>query len=251
MNKIKALIVDDEPLARERIAGLLKDEIDIQVIAECKNGMEALKIISSEEINLMFLDIQMPEIDGFAVINGIPPNKLPQIVFTTAYDDYAIKAFEVNAIDYLLKPFDRQRFQCALNRVREKLKSGEFYSAQLLKFLQSYPDKKEFPERISVKSNDRIIFLQLNEIEWLESEANYIRIYTKGKSYQVRETMNDFLLRVNPKDFIRIHRSTAVNFNYVKELQPWSNDNYIVILKDGTKLSIGRTYRKNILTLFS
>lgn len=246
---IKTLIVDDEPLARERIRTLLKNESDVVVCGEAQNGKEAQKKLSDERCDLLFLDIQMPEMDGIRMVEKIPTNKLPLIVFTTAYDSYAVKAFELNAVDYLLKPFTKKRFQQSLDRVREHLRSEnkELYSASVLNALQSIVNKKQFPERIVVKSEGRIVFVPLKEIMWVESDANYIDLHTVNSTVVIRETMSAFSQRLDPSMFLRTHRSVVVNTHFIKEMKPWFNNELVIVLNNGTQLPVGRTYRKHVL----
>jgi two-component system LytT family response regulator len=227
--KLKAVIVDDEPPARNKIHELLKMEPDI-VIDECSNGREAVISIATKSPDLVFLDIQMPELDGFGVIEALGAERLPAVIFVTAYDHYAVQAFEVHAVDYLLKPFDRQRFQTALSRAREHLQVNQRdkINQQLNSLLRQLKSPKPQSERFVVKSSGRVFFLKNDEIHLL------------------RETMNAIQKKLDSGRFIRIHRSTFVNIEKIKELQPWFHGEYVVILRDGTQLTMSRSYRSNL-----
>jgi two-component system LytT family response regulator len=249
---IHALIIDDEPLARERIRSLLSSESDVRIAAECGNGREALRYISEQKIDLLFLDIQMPELDGIALMELIPPEKVPFVIFTTAYDAFAVKAFEINAVDYLLKPFTKKRFLEALARVRTKFGSGDkdLMLSQMLNTLRSVVKKQQFPEKIVVKADGKVRFIPAAEIRWVESDANYLRIHTPSGSALVRDTMTNFSKKLDPALFLRLHRTVIVNTSQIKELQPWLSDELVALLHDGTKLPIGRTYRKSVNQFF-
>lgn len=246
------LIVDDEPLARERVRSLLEGMDDIRIAAECAGGAEAMEVLLRERIDVMFLDIQMPGIDGLQMTVSIPPDRMPLVVFTTAYDEFAVKAFELGAVDYLLKPFTKKRFQASVDRVRERLASGDkdLFVARMLSTVKSIAQRQPFPERIVVKAEGTIRFLQPSEIRWIESEANYLRIHTAQASLLVRETMSGFTHRLDPSLFLRLHRTVIVNTACLKEMKTWFNDELIAVLQDGTQLPVGRTYRKAVLQFF-
>ncbi|MCK9408734.1 MAG: response regulator transcription factor [Bacteriovoracaceae bacterium] len=250
--KIYTIIVDDEPLARERIRTLLGTENDIHIAAECGNGKEALRLISEQKIDLVFLDIQMPELDGIRLLEKLPEGKTPFVIFTTAYDSFAVKAFELNALDYLLKPFTKKRFLESLSRVRQKFGSEDkdLFFSQMLNTLRSVVDHQQFPEKIVVKADGKVRFIPTAEIRWIESEANYLRIHTAAVSPLIRETMTNFFKKLDPSIFLRLHRTVIVNTTQIKELQPWLSDELIALLHDGTKLPIGRTYRKTVNEFF-
>jgi two-component system, LytTR family, response regulator len=246
--KIRAIIVDDEPPARNKIRELLKAEADIELIDECANGKEAVQSITSKSPDLVFLDIQMPELDGFGVIEALGPEHLPAVIFVTAYDQYAVQAFEVHALDYLLKPFDRQRFQTALNRVREQLEPGhrDELNQQLNSLLRQLKGPKKQAERFVIKSGGRVFFLKNDEIDWIEAAGNYVRLHVGTETHLLRETMSAIQKKLDTATFIRIHRSTFVNIEKVKELQPWFHGEYVVIMRDGTQLTMSRSYRSNL-----
>jgi two-component system LytT family response regulator len=246
--RIRAIIVDDEPPARNKIRELLKSNPDVEIIDECSNGREAVQSIASKMPDLVFLDIQMPELDGFGVIEAIGPEHLPAVVFVTAYDQYAVQAFEVHAIDYLLKPFDRQRFQTALNRVTEYLQSNqrEELNQQLNSLLRQLKGPRKQTERFVVKSGGRVFFLKNDEIDWIEAAGNYVRLHVGTETHLLRETMSAIQKKLDTSRFIRIHRSTFVNIEKIKELQPWFHGEYVVIMRDGTQLTMSRSYRSTL-----
>lgn len=245
--KIGALVVDDEPLARRRIRTLLRGEPDFEVLGECADGHTAIASIREKNPALVFLDVQMPEVDGFGVVEAVGVARMPPVVFVTAYDDYAIKAFEVHAFDYLLKPFDRQRFHETLDRVRSQFgrNPGDSAGAQLQKLLDNWrPPQKT--ERIIIRSAGRISFLRTDEIDWIDSAGNYVRLHAGKETHLVRQTMAAIEGRLNPALFLRIHRTTIVNIERIKELQPSFRGDYVVLLRDGTRLTLSRGYRNNL-----
>lgn len=246
--EISTLIVDDEPLARERIRRMLGSEKDIKVVGECGNGKEAITLIKNLNPDLIFLDIQMPEKNGFDVLEEIQSEQMPTIIFVTAYDQYAIRAFEVCALDYLLKPFNSKRFQTSLKRVREQLeKSRNEDSAQIYaSLLDELKMKKQYLEKFVVKSSGRIYFLKPEEISWIEAAGNYIILHAGEETHMLRETMNNLEAKLDPAKFSRIHRSTIVNSERIKEIYPLFNGDFMVVLKDKTELPVSRNYRKRL-----
>ncbi len=251
---IKTIIVDDEPLAREKLRGFLENEADIEIIGECRDGREALETIESEKPDLVFLDVQMPEMDGFEVLDNLEPQNLPTVVFVTAYDQYAIKAFDVHAVDYLLKPFDRQRFGEALGRARaehERRQAGDV-RRQLLALLQEVESRREkYPARLVIKTSGRVVFIKVDEIDWVDAAGNYVRIHAGGDSHMLRETMGRLEERLDPEKFLRIHRSTIVNIECIRELQQQFHGDYLVVLKNGQRLTLSRSYRDRIQDLLN
>ncbi len=247
-NKLRAIIVDDEPPARNKIRELIKSEQDVEIVDECANGREAVDSITSKSPDLVFLDIQMPELNGFEVIEAIGPDQFPAVIFVTAYDQYAVQAFEVHAVDYLLKPFDRQRFQTALNRVKDRLQSNRHdnLNQQLTSLLRQLKAPTKQTERFVVKSAGRVFFLKNDEIDWIEAAGNYVRLHVGNETHLLRETMNSIHKKLDPASFIRIHRSTFVNIEKIKELQPWFHGEYVVIMRDGTQLTMSRSYRSSL-----
>jgi two-component system LytT family response regulator len=251
MEKIRTLIVDDEPLAREGIRMLVERDAEIAVIGECANGQQAISAITEKMPELLFLDIQMPEISGFEVLEAIGAQALPCVIFVTAYDKYALRAFEVHALDYLLKPFTGERFQSALERAKAQIKSrgGEQLNQKLVRLLEDIRKDKTYLERLVVKSAGRIFFLNVEEIDWIEAAENYVRLHTGRESHLIHGTMNKLASRLDPAQFLRIHRSTIINVKRIKELQPMFHGEYVVTLRDGTQLNSGRSYRQKLQSL--
>ncbi|MFC1493205.1 LytR/AlgR family response regulator transcription factor [candidate division KSB1 bacterium] len=247
---IRSLIVDDEIAAREIIKNYLSDDGSFEVIGESGNGIDAVKQIVEKKPDLVFLDIQMPEMDGFEVIGTIGLEDLPHIVFVTAFDQYAIKAFEINAIDYLLKPFDRIRFLSAINRAKEHLLSKKAIENQLSNLLSNIKRESHYLSKIMVKTGGRVYFLKADDIKWIEAASNYIKIFSGRDSYLVKDTLNNFEKKINPNQFVRIHRSCIINVNFIHEIQPWDKNNHLVILEDGKELKLSRSYKDKIFDLF-
>ncbi len=249
---ITTIIVDDEPLAREKLRGFLESESDIEVIAECRDGAEALVTIEQEKPDLVFLDVQMPELDGFEMLENLDRTLLPTVIFVTAYDQYALKAFEVHAVDYLLKPFDRERFRDALNRARSELERRQVSGMRrhleaLLEDIESR--RSRYPERLVVKTSGRVVFLKVAEIDWVDAAGNYVKLHTGNENLLLRETMGRIEQRLDPRQFLRIHRSTIVNIERIRELQQQFHGDYVVILKTGQRLTLSRSYRDKIQEL--
>jgi len=250
---IRALIVDDEPLARERIRDLLAEESDIEVVGECADGSEALAAIQALSPQIVFLDIQMPEMSGFEVLEALGADRIPAVIFVTAYDQYALDAFDMHAIDYLLKPFDGERFSWALDRARRLIgaggdgAAGETDLAERLRSLLAEVDReRRYLKRLAVKSGGRVYFLQLDQIEWIEAAGNYARLHEGGRSHLVRATLKRLVEKLDPDRFLRISRSAIVNLDFVRELQPWFRGGYVVILSSGDKQRTGRKYQENV-----
>lgn len=245
--KIRAVIVDDEPLARERLRTLLGNAADVRIVAECGDGRRAIAVIEKHRPDLLFLDVQMPEPDGFGVLAALPPERLPVVVFVTAYDRYALKAFEASALDYLLKPFDRERFEKTLARVRahlEQKRSGKL-NEKLLALLEQRPGTR-YAERLVVKDGGRIAFLRVEDIEWIEALGNYAGLHAGKETHLLRETMSALEARLNPEKFVRVHRSAIVNLEQIRELQPTFHGDFRILLRNGTRLTLSRTYRKEL-----
>lgn len=246
---IRTLIVDDEPLARERLSALLKQEPEIEVIGECADGLEAVEAIRKDPPDLLFLDVQMPGLDGFGVIGQLSGTKMPAIVFVTAYDQFALRAFEVHALDYLLKPFDRERFSKALRRAIEQIKRSQpdELADRLSKMIAELKPESQPPlERLAIKSDGRVLIFKPEEIDWIEAADNYVNLHVGSESHLHRETMSALEAKLPSKQFLRISRSTIVNVERVKELQPMFHGDYVVILKNGTRLSLSRSYREKL-----
>ena len=249
--KMRTLIVDDEPLARERLRKLLEAEADVEIIGECGDGREAAAAILRDQPDLVFLDIQMPELDGFGVVETIRTARTPEIVFVTAFNQHALRAFEVHALDYLLKPFDRERFRLALERARTRLaqaRSGEL-SQRLTALLAEMRPEPKPADRLAVKTGGRVLFVKTTDIEWIEAADNYVTLHLGPESHMLRETMTALEARLAPAQFMRISRSTIVNVERIKELQPMFHGDYVVILRNGTRLSLSRGYRDKLQAL--
>ena len=246
--KLRALIVDDEPPARELIATLLRDEPDVEVVGECANGRSAVAAIERLSPDLVFLDVQMPGLDGFGVLAALPMERWPLIVFVTAYDKHAVRAFEVHALDYLLKPFEYDRLRHAVQRARTELRQANesLQQTRLLALLEDIQQRSENWDRLAVRDSRRITFLKPEEIDWIETEGNYLRLHVGRKSHLLRQTMNTAETRLAQKKFLRISRSTLVNLERVKEWQPLFHGDSLLTLADGTRLTVTRVYREDL-----
>jgi len=246
--RIRALVIDDEPLARDMIREMLAGDPEVEIIAECANGREAVEAIRSMSPDLIFLDIQMPELGGFEVLESFEANQVPYVIFATAYDQYAVRAFEVHAFDYLLKPFDRERFDVAWQRAKAQIKhdrTGE-RDRHILALLEELKAGPRYLERLVVKAGGRVFFLDVDQIHCIEAEGNYVRIHDNSKHYLLRETISGLEEQLDPKQFLRIHRSAIVKIDKIKELQPWFHGEYRIILENGKQLTLSRNYRANL-----
>lgn len=248
---IRVVIADDERLARQKLRMLLEAEPQLSVVSECQDGRQTVLAINSFHPDLLLLDIQMPDFDGFQVLHEIPAREMPVVIFTSAYDQYAIRAFEAHALDYLLKPFDQERLHQAIERARAELQKSDKreITHRLLELLSEMKSgvvsaAPPLPQnRLVIKAKGRVIFLNLDEIDWIEAAANYVRLSVGKESYLLRETISRTSERLNPNEFIRIHRSVIVNVRKIKELIPVNSGEYIVVLKSGKELSCSRGYR--------
>jgi two-component system LytT family response regulator len=257
MKKIQALIVDDEPIARRGIRRELEREPDVVVVGECADGYQAVTAIHEKRPDLVFLDLQMPELDGFGVIETVGVEHMPVVIFVTAYHQHALKAFEIHALDYILKPFDRERFQSALLRARKQIQQANLQglSVRLLALLQDAEavrqpaERPKYLERLVVKASGRIFFLNTEEIYWIEAADNYVRLHVDKESHLIQGTMSRLESRLNPEMFLRIHRSAIVNINFIRELHPLFHGEYAVQLSNGKELTSGRTYREHLQRL--
>ncbi|HEU4874173.1 MAG TPA: LytTR family DNA-binding domain-containing protein [Pyrinomonadaceae bacterium] len=251
--KIRTLIVDDEPLARRNLRVLLEKDPQIEIIDECRNGREAVKAINTLSPDLIFLDIQMPEMDGFDVLAHVGPEHIQGIIFVTAFDQYALKAFDVHALDYLLKPFDDERFAHALRRAKAQIEAHEInrLSKRLLALLEEREserktDQKEYLTRLMLKDSGRVRLLKVEDIDFVEADGNYAKLHVGRTTHLLREKMNDLEGRLDPARFVRIHRSIIVNLDRIKEMHPHFNGDYIVVLEDGRQLRLSRTRREQL-----
>jgi two-component system, LytTR family, response regulator len=252
---IRTIIADDERLAREKLRILLASEPEIKVVAECQDGRQTLSELRKHSADLILLDIQMPGMDGFQVLNELSAEEMPVVIFTSAYDQYAIRAFEAHALDYLLKPFDRERLHHAIERARSELnKSQDREITHRILSLLSRVKSEMLPasqpeDRLVIKAKGRVLFLTLDEIDWIEASANYVRLNVGKESHLFRETISRISERLNPNHFARIHRSTIVNVRKIKELFPVNSGEYIVVLKNGKELSCSRGYRAAVQSM--
>jgi len=253
--KIRTLIVDDEPLARRNLRLLLESDPQIEILDECRNGREAVKAINTLSPDLIFLDIQMPEMDGFDVLEHVGPDQIQAIIFVTAFDQYALKAFDVHALDYLLKPFDDERFGHALRRAKTQIEAREInrLSKRLLALLDeretqrvSSTRRHDYLTRLMIKVTGRVVLLKVDEIDFIEADGNYAKLHVGKKAHLLREKMHDLEQRLDPARFVRIHRSVIVNLDRIKEMHPHFNGDYIVVLNDGRQLRLSRTRRENL-----
>jgi two-component system, LytTR family, response regulator len=243
--KLRALIVDDEPLARERLLGMLRNETSVDVVGECSNGLDAIATIKSTPLDLVFLDMQMPGCDGLQVLAEIPVANRPAIIFATAHEQFALDAFEVQAIDYLLKPFDRERLQTALRRTSEfhrvRQQGATPPTAESPSVPAPTPSQKN--ERLTVKADGRLVFLKADEIIWVEAADNYVVLHLVTGRLMLRETMAAIEARLGTVSFVRVSRSAIVHLEQIKELQPALHGDYTVLLREGTKLPLSRSLR--------
>jgi two-component system, LytTR family, response regulator len=246
--KIRTLIVDDEPLAREWVRNGFQEEADVEIVAECGDGFEAVKAVTELKPDLMVLDVQMPGLDGFGVLASLEPQDLPAVIFVTAFDRYALKAFEAHAVDYLMKPFSSERLHEALERARAEVdrSSSRDLKAALNALLEDIQRERAYPEWLLIKKDDRSVFLRVADIDWIESSRNNVRLHVGKEIYVFHETTSGIEAKLDPKKFFRIHRSTIVNIEKIKEMHPWFNGDYAVTLKDGTKLTLSSTYRERL-----
>jgi two-component system LytT family response regulator len=239
---MRAIVADDEPLARARLRRLLQQLHDVEIVAECADGAEAAEAIRRLRPDVAFLDIQMPELDGFAVLDELAETRPTAIVFVTAYDQHAIRAFEEQALDYLLKPVNAERLQRAVERVRSQVRQADI-DGKLAAILRDVRSQPTWLQRIAVRSRGKVAFVQTDDITRIESAGNYARVFAGKENHLIRETLTALEGKLDPQKFVRIHRSAIVNVNSVRELRPWFAGDSIVVLHDGTELTLSRTYR--------
>lgn len=263
--RVRAVIVDDEPLARDCVRIALEAIPEVEVVAECGDGLAAVSSIRNLEPDLVLLDVQMPGLDGFGVIEEVGVDEMPMVVFITAYDEHALRAFEIHAVDYLLKPFDDERFRDAVRHALERiqLRRTESLSVRLAAVLREMPPGLEaesgvtegapasgadrYARRILVKRRDRFRFIEVRDVDYFEAAGNYVRVHAGEATHLMRATLSGTLERLDPARFARIHRSTIVNLDRIREIQPWVGGDYIAILEDGRELRVSRTYREALL----
>jgi two-component system, LytTR family, response regulator len=243
---IRTLIVDDEPLGRQGIRLLLQKEADVTIAGECANGAEALDFIKRERPALMFLDIQMPKMDGFELVAALPPEAMPIIIFVTAYDRHALKAFDVSATDYLLKPLKPARFQEALQRARQQLQSRDTnaLNQRLQALLEAAKTKSSYASQLSIKNGEQTTFIRVNDVDYIEAAANYVVLHAGQQNHILRETLTNLEGRLSPKIFLRIHRSFIVNMAKVSGVKPAPRGEHVLALKNGKELPMTRGVRE-------
>jgi len=247
--RIRALVVDDEPVARGHLRALLEERGDVAVVDECGDGRSAVERIRELVADLVLLDVQMPELDGLGVVRAVWPDRMPPVVFVTAHDQHAVSAFEVHALDYVLKPVHRARFNGAIDRVIRIIRSGS--SGNRSRLLSEAIERLSptNPDRIAIRSGDRILYLRTSDIDWIEAADDLVRLHVGKTVHDHRATMAQIEQRLPASRFIRIHRSTIVNVERIREFQPWFQGDWILVLADGTRLQSGKSYRKRIREL--
>jgi two-component system LytT family response regulator len=243
---IRVVVADDEPIARRRLVRLLQQEPDVEIVAQCVGGQSAVDAISSSPVDLAFIDVQMPDLDGFALLEKLPAGRVPYVVFVTAFDQHAIRAFDVNAMDYLLKPYDTARFQKAMERARQRILSAAAGTNG-----DGAAAGPAHLERIAVPVGGGMRVVRTRDIESFETDGNYLRLNAVGGRYMLRKTASELETKLDPKHFIRIHRRFIVNIDKVHEVQPWFSGDAIVVMQSGSKLRMSRTHREAFYSIFS
>lgn len=246
---VRVLIVDDEAVARRRIRRLLAAEPDVTIVDECADGASALRAITSNKPHIAFLDVQMPELDGFEVVQSVLSTELPGVVFVTAFDRYALRAFDVHAIDYLLKPFTRERFRTALARARERL-TRRGHDDNLSALIEHLRATRPYATRVAVRAADRFIVVDWRDVDWVEAADNYVKLHVGTKEFLLRDTLAALETRLDPERFARIHRSAIVQLDRIAEFHPVSHGDVDVVLRGGARLMLTRTWRERVQRLF-
>ena len=249
---LTVLVVDDESWARRRLTALLRDEQDVELLGECAGGAEAVQAILERTPDLVFLDVQMPDFDGFEVLQAIAPGQMPLVIFATAYDEYAIRAFDAHALDYLVKPFDEDRFHRAIGRARDEIEKRRMARIGRLEALtRSLGNEGHFLRRIAVKHHGSVRILRATEVDWFEAADNYVTLHVAGSEYLIRDTVNSLEGKLDPEEFVRVHRAVIVNLDRVLELSAWFHGEQVLTLKDGTRLTVGRAFRGRLQRLLT
>jgi two-component system LytT family response regulator len=255
MPALRTVIADDEPLARQKLRLLLAPEPGVQVVAECQDGQQTIAAVRAHKPDLLLIDIRLPDLDGFQVLRQIADQEMPVVVFTTAYDRFALQAFEAHALDYLLKPFERDRLHHAIERARAELLKfhNRDLTSRILDLLSQKAEPKADPrplnDRMVIRAGGKVVFLDMNEVDWIEAAANYVKLNVGKDSYLLREGIGRVSERLDPDRFVRIHRSVIVNVRKIKELQPCDSGEYIAVLKNGKELSCSRGFRGELQRL--
>jgi two-component system, LytTR family, response regulator len=252
--RLRCAIVDDEPLARDLLGLLLAEQENVEIVAKCQNGREAIAYLQSKPVDLLFLDVEMPEIDGFGVVQQVGLQHLPPTVFVTAYQKHAVRAFDIQAVDYLTKPVDADRLAIALERVREKITAQTALLTQeqlavLLKSLRKVEGVQSYSSRFLVKDGEKEIFLSVEKIDWIEASAYYCGLHTNGRTYMLRETVTDLNAKLDPRQFVRIHRSSIVNVDRIREIHREGQSDGYAVLMDGQTLRISKAGRQKLTEL--
>jgi two-component system LytT family response regulator len=245
MSELTCVIVDDEPLARELLRGMLAAHAGVDVVAECGDGRAALRAVQRLDPDIMFLDVEMPKMNGFDLVQELDPETMPAIVFVTAYDRYALRAFEIHALDYLLKPFDEERLERALKRVREHLTRADRGDelARVMALLEDLGARDRFADRIALRRSDRTILQPVAEIDWMEADGKHVKVHVGGKTFSIREAMSRIERQLDPRRFLRVSRSAIVNVDRIREVQPWFHGDHVIVLQSGDQVTTTRTYR--------
>jgi two-component system, LytTR family, response regulator len=249
--KFRALIVDDEPWARARIHSLLSAEADFTVVRECAGGADAVAAIAELAPDVVFLDVQMPEVGGFEVVEAVGADTMPVVIFATAHQEYAVRAFDAGAVDYLLKPVDEARFRRTIERVRRDLAAPSAASSALREAMAQVRKGTPFAERLVVNTAGRVVFVKVADIDWLEAAGNYVTIHAGREKHMFRETLRNLSDRLDPARFVRLHRSSVVNVDRLRELLPWARGEQVAVLIDGTQLPIGRAFRERLMSVMN
>ena len=251
--RIATLVVDDEPIARRAIVRLLREDPEIELLGECGDGVSAVEAIRSQSPDLVFLDIQMPAITGLDVVATIGAARMPATVFVTAYEQYAVRAFEANAVDYLVKPFGRERFADTLRRAKARLSTdeGPQASARILEALDALRKREDFLERIPVRIEEHVVLVPVDDIVWIQASRNTVQLHLVGQVHELRETMTALAARLDPRNFARVHRSAIVNVRRVKAIHPWFNGHHVVVMDTGQQLRMSRYQHETFLRLVS
>lgn len=249
--KLRAILSDDEPLARDVLRVLLQSEPDVEIVAECSNGLETVAAILEKKPDVLFLDIQMPDLDGFGVIQTVGVARMPVTVFVTAFDQYTLRAFEAHALDYLLKPFDPQRFRHTLDRVRTQVSQASAeINKKLESLIKSSGNRSAFIDRLVIKESGRIYFVKTSEIDWIEASGSYVTLHCGKQKHLLHQTLTAIENQLDETVFVRIHRSAIVNIERIKELKPHFNGEYFVLLTSGSQLKLSRSYRDHAKRIF-
>jgi two-component system LytT family response regulator len=244
---IRTIIIDDEPLVRSSILRVLRTDREIEVVCECGDGVSAVEAINRDRPDLIFLDVHMPGLTGLQVIGAVEGERIPITIFVTAHREYAIEAFEANAVDYILKPFGKDRLETSVSRAKARLATAADgrYAQQLIQTLASLHKQQQYQDRLAVPINGRILLVETKTIDWIEADRNVVLLHLGERVYELRSTLSDIEARLDPKQFARIHRSTLVNIHQVKEIHPWFNGHHKIILKDGKELRMSRSMGEN------